>query len=35
VEVVLAEDERCIELMRVFIAEHPELWDEDIGVPPA
>ena len=34
VEVVLADDERCIELMRVFIEEKPELWDEDIGVPP-
>ena len=35
VEVVLADDERCIELMRSFIAERPELWDEDIGVPPS
>jgi creatinine deaminase len=34
VEVVLANDPRCIELMRIFIAERPELWDEDIGVPP-
>lgn len=34
VEVVLASDPRCIALMRAFIAEHPELWDEDIGVPP-
>ena len=34
VEVVMAEDGRCIELMRVFIEEKPELWDEDIGVPP-
>lgn len=34
VEVVLANDPRCIELMRTFIAEHPELWNEDIGVPP-
>ncbi|MEM9372589.1 MAG: nucleoside deaminase [Planctomycetota bacterium] len=34
VEVILANDPRCIELMRAFIAEHPELWDEDIGVPP-
>src|SRR3954471_22094734 len=23
---------RCIELMRRFIAEHPTLWNEDIGV---
>ncbi len=34
VEIILAEDERCKKLMRVFIAEHPELWNEDIGVPP-
>lgn len=34
VEVVLAHDQRCIDLMRAFIAEHPELWNEDIGVPP-
>jgi cytosine/creatinine deaminase len=24
-------DPRCIELMAAFIAEHPELWNEDIG----
>lgn len=34
VEIVLAHDPRCIELMRRFIAERPDLWDEDIGVPP-
>lgn len=34
VEVVLADDPRCVELMRTFIAERPDLWDEDIGVPP-
>ena len=34
IEVVLAHDHRCIELMRTFIVERPELWDEDIGVPP-
>lgn len=34
VEIILAEDERCKKLMRAFIAEHPELWNEDIGVPP-
>lgn len=22
----------CIEMMREFVAQHPELWDEDIGV---
>lgn len=35
VEVLLAEDERCINLMREFIAARPDLWDEDIGVPPS
>ena len=33
VEIVLADDERCKELMRAFIQAHPDLWDEDIGVP--
>lgn len=27
-------DPECIDLMRRFIAEHPALWNEDIGVPP-
>lgn len=31
VELVLANDPRCIELMKTFIAMHPELWNEDIG----
>ena len=26
------DDPECIELMRAFIAEHPDLWNEDIGV---
>lgn len=34
VEVVLAEDPRCVSLMERFIAERPDLWNEDIGVPP-
>ncbi|MEM1184440.1 MAG: nucleoside deaminase [Planctomycetota bacterium] len=34
VELVIADDPRCIELMREFIASNPELWDEDIAVPP-
>ena len=25
-------DERCVELMRRFIEERPDLWNEDIGV---
>lgn len=31
VEVVVMDDARCVELMRRFIAAHPELWNEDIG----
>jgi cytosine deaminase len=26
------QDPRCIELMQRFIADHPQLWNEDIGV---
>ncbi|MBI2797181.1 MAG: nucleoside deaminase [Gemmatimonadetes bacterium] len=32
VELVIADDSRCVELMRAFIAAHPALWNEDIGV---
>ena len=31
VNLVTLDDAECIELMRSFIAEHPELWHEDIG----
>jgi cytosine deaminase len=31
VEVILANDEDCIELMQRFITEKPELWAEDIA----
>src|SRR6187200_2857730 len=31
VSVRVLQDERCMELMRTFIAERPELWNEDIG----
>jgi cytosine deaminase len=31
VELDIRDDERCLELMRRFIAAHPELWNEDIG----
>jgi len=34
VELVHLDDPRCVELMRRFIAEHPDLWAEDIGQPP-
>ncbi|WP_107037200.1 nucleoside deaminase [Brumimicrobium mesophilum] len=32
VEVIVLDDKRCKELMDEFIAENPELWNEDIGV---
>ena len=32
VEVVLAESEECKNMMRDFIRDRPELWNEDIGV---
>jgi cytosine deaminase len=32
VEVIVADDERCVALMERFIAERPEAWNEDIGV---
>ena len=32
VEVVHLQSDECRELMEDFIAEHPELWNEDIGV---
>jgi len=31
VEVEVRDDARCADLMRRFIAAHPELWNEDIG----
>ena len=32
VSVDVVQDEACIEMMQSFIAERPELWNEDIGV---
>ena len=31
VEVVNLDSEECVQLMNEFIAEHPEIWNEDIG----
>jgi cytosine deaminase len=31
VEVVVADDPTCVDLMTAFIREHPALWAEDIG----
>lgn len=32
VKLRVLQDARCIELMRQFIDEHPDVWNEDIGV---
>ncbi len=31
VEVTVVQDDRCIAMMKAFIATHPDLWFEDIG----
>lgn len=31
VEVILLDDAECLDLMKTFIHQHPELWNEDIG----
>jgi len=31
VEVVVLDDQECVAIMAAFIAEEPELWNEDIG----
>ena len=32
VDLRIVDDESCIQMMRQFIADHPALWNEDIGV---
>src|SRR5262245_29636513 len=32
VHVEVVQDERCVAMMKRFIAAHPDLWNEDIGV---
>lgn len=32
VTLLVMDDPECIELMRSFIAAHPDLWNEDIGI---
>ncbi|HEX4748010.1 MAG TPA: nucleoside deaminase [Bryobacteraceae bacterium] len=32
VQIEVVQDEECIDLMRGFIADRPDLWNEDIGV---
>ena len=34
VKIIHANDQRCIDLMTDWISENPELWNEDIGIPP-
>lgn len=34
IEVRVVNDPRCIAMMEKFIRERPELWNEDIGIPP-
>ena len=31
VQVVDCDSDECVELLQTFIAEHPDIWDEDIG----
>jgi len=31
IELVMLQNDECVELMRSFIAQNPELWNEDIG----
>ncbi len=33
VEVVVVDNQECVDLMREFIRKHPDLWNEDIGEP--
>ncbi|WP_093898523.1 nucleoside deaminase [Streptomyces sp. Ncost-T10-10d] len=32
VEIVLLDDAECVALMRDFVQDHPDVWNEDIGV---
>ena len=32
VQLDIVQDDECIEMMRKFIAERPDLWNEDIGI---
>jgi cytosine/creatinine deaminase len=32
VEIVIVDDVACVELLGTFIHQHPELWNEDIGL---
>ena len=32
IDLEILQDQRCIQMMKDFIAAHQELWNEDIGV---
>jgi cytosine deaminase len=32
VQIEVVDDAQCVAMMRDFIAAHPDLWNEDIGV---
>lgn len=32
IEIEIVQDEECVQMMRDFIRDHPELWHEDIAV---
>ena len=33
VQCIVLDDLECVEMMRAFIKTHPDLWNEDIGIP--
>lgn len=33
VDLIVLDDAECMEMMSSFITQHPDLWNEDIGVP--
>ena len=33
VQCIVLDDPECVEMMRAFIKTHPDLWNEDIGIP--
>jgi creatinine deaminase len=35
VQLQILQDRECVEMMRSFIQSHPDIWNEDIGVPMA
>jgi len=35
VQCLVMDNEECIQMMRTFIQSHPDIWNEDIGVPGA